>query len=366
MKLQYLLFVLLLITMPAFSQTQKVKDIERIAQEWAAANNEHNTEELERLYAPTVLFYGKSKDVSSCIKDKEAFFKANDYTISISKIDIDFYKNGTVKCNFSKNESWKGVDREDQAYLLLEKNGNNYLITGESDNRMDSKLGVDLRLGDKEYKKSSLFNILIGAAGGAILILGIIFYFRKSKKGTPKKENTFAVPAPVPESKVPVEKELTSWEKGVKFEKYIANLFDAKSKLFEIKYWSSDKIADNGLSPTANRNPDIEFLFNNDKRHSFAIECKWRQGFIFQGNNSGIEWAKLYQIKWYEEYERKENIPVWVAIGIGGTPDNPQQLFLTKLSNIAQYPFVFESFLKNYRRNPVYRLYYNAEQKLLL
>lgn len=369
----YLSLILFFISTSIFAQSRKVKDIEKLTQEWASANNNHDLDRLTGLYAPTVLFYGKSKDISSCIKDKELFFKVNDYAITISNIDIDFYRNGTIKCNFNKQETWKGVNRSDQAYLLFEQRGKKYFITGESDNRMDTKLGVDLRLGDKVYKKSNIFNIVIGAL--AVLFIGGIMYFFKrkgTKRPTPPdvlstesfKQN-ISTTASHPVS-LPVVNQTKS--PGHAFEDYVASLFDAKSGRFKIKRWSSDMKASNGLVDESNKYPDIEFEFLPDKgeSHKFAIECKWRSKFHYQGSNLGVKWAEAYQIKNYLEYEAKFKIPVWVVIGLGGTESKPDHIYLIRLTNLA-YPFVFETVLKNYKRkDPTYKFFYNPETRMIV
>ena len=48
--------IFIFLTGTIFSQSKKGKEIERIAMEWAAANNEHSIEKLVPLYAPTVMF----------------------------------------------------------------------------------------------------------------------------------------------------------------------------------------------------------------------------------------------------------------------------------------------------------------------
>ena len=49
------------------------------------------------------------------------------------------------------------------------------------------------------------------------------------------------------------------------------------------------------------------------------------------------------------------NIQVFIAIGIGGEPSNPEKLFITPLDHISMYTEVFESHLIRYKRNPKQR-----------
>jgi hypothetical protein len=50
--------------------------------------------------------------------------------------------------------------------------------------------------------------------------------------------------------------------------------------------------------------------------------------------------------------KNQNRIPVFVAIGIGGIPSNPDRLFITPLDHIGMYTHVFESHLSHFKRNP--------------
>ena len=65
-------------------------------------------------------------------------------------------------------------------------------------------------------------------------------------------------------------------------------------------------------------------------------------------DHSGSEWTKIDA---YLEYQREWNMRVYVAIGVGGLPSNPQQLFITPLDHICSYPFVYRSRLIPFKRN---------------
>jgi len=137
--------------------------------------------------------------------------------------------------------------------------------------------------------------------------------------------------------------------KGDAFENYVVSLFDTTSGRFELKEWRSDKIASTGMYPTSNKQPDLQFEFHGYNRtHKFAIECKWRSDFYL----NGVDWAKPHQIQNYLEYERKTRIKVFVVIGVGGSPNLPAKMYLAPLKNVAQYSTLFESYLKQFERNP--------------
>ncbi len=132
---------------------------------------------------------------------------------------------------------------------------------------------------------------------------------------------------------------------GHAFEDYIVTLFSKRS--FKLIEWRSDKKASNGVFPFSCCWPDLEFETAGRKRKRFAIECKWRKSFYY----SGIDWATNSQILKYREYQKQNNIFVYVAIGVGGLPSNPEMLFITPLDHIYMYPRVFRSHLFPFKRN---------------
>jgi hypothetical protein len=102
----------------------------------------------------------------------------------------------------------------------------------------------------------------------------------------------------------------------------------------------------------------LELVFVGARHYRFAVECKWRKEFIA----GKIEWAKDKQICVYEDFQHQNRIPVFIAIGIGGEPSNPEKLFVTPLDNISGSTEVYESELIPYKRKPTHRFFYNTVQ----
>lgn len=147
-----------------------------------------------------------------------------------------------------------------------------------------------------------------------------------------------------------------SFQKGHDFEDYIITLFNERK--FKLVEWRSDKTASNGVYPESCMYPDLEFAFIGRKRYKFAIECKWREKF----KDGKIKWAYNKQIDNYLSYQSERNIPVFIAIGVGGQANNPEQLFVTPLDQIKMNTEVYESDLITFRRNPKHKFYYNTFQ----
>jgi hypothetical protein len=147
-----------------------------------------------------------------------------------------------------------------------------------------------------------------------------------------------------------------SLRKGHEFEDYIITLFNERK--FKLLEWRSDKTASNGVYPESCTYPDLEFAFQGKQKHRFAVECKWREEF----KEGKIKWSYQQQIETYLNYQKERNIPVFIAIGVGGFPNSPEKLFVTPLHDIKDKTRVSESDLLNYGRNPRHRFFYNTFQ----
>lgn len=148
------------------------------------------------------------------------------------------------------------------------------------------------------------------------------------------------------------------YEKGQRFERFIIKLFN--ERFFYLKQWrKSEKFTD--LSRSIDHwNPDIEMelVFTGLKKYRFAVECKWQNDF----KEGKIKWASDSQICAYRIFQDQVRIPVFVAIGIGGEPDNPEKLFLTPLSSIQKHNEVYETDLIPFKRKPKHKFYFDVPQ----
>jgi len=137
---------------------------------------------------------------------------------------------------------------------------------------------------------------------------------------------------------------------GYSFEKFVVGRFDRKR--FVLEHWRSDKLKDGqGIQPTSY--PDLFYTMNeNGKQLCFAVECKWRPAV----ENDAVSWATYQQIDSYKEFQREQKIPVFVVIGLGGSPESPEQLFVVPLSKIARHmETVTADFLRDYQKTNTYQ-----------
>mgnify|MGYP005639836015 FL=1 len=155
---------------------------------------------------------------------------------------------------------------------------------------------------------------------------------------------------------------LTPEEKGIAFEKFIVRKLN-KNKLFKLLHWRGDKIdSETGIYPEENTYPDLVVKFSlNEKQVKLAIECKWRKTFF----KDSIDIGKSYQIINYKKYQDIQNQPVFVAIGVGGTPSNPKQLFIVPVNDFEDNKISAKLLFDKYRKKPDTDFYYDIDTNSL-
>lgn len=331
------------------SQTQKAKEIERLTLEWATANNTQRLDLLAPLYSSSLNFYGLNKDVKTCLGEKKDFFRRYpSYSISISNLDIDFYKSGIIRCNFVKNEVWENKARSpQQAYLLFEKFSTGYKIIAESDQRMDSQRGYVPQLGDKVQKSSNSTYMLIGAVG-LFVVMGIVYLIRKNHEqkiklqSTPMLYSQQLINGIRPDLPVFSQEELKK-NQGLAFEHFVVKNFDPN--YFKLVNWRGDKYVD-GYYPLSNLDPDLDYIYqDNARKESFAVECKWRKDFV----NNTVTIAEERQLNNYRRYQNTKNYPVFIILGIGGSGSQPESLYIIPLNEVFS-PIITKERLSKYFR----------------
>lgn len=160
---------------------------------------------------------------------------------------------------------------------------------------------------------------------------------------------------PIPPADVP--KNTDYYEQGRLFEEYVKNLFGEKN--FKLKMWRKSRLIAPDTFISGISYPDLELVFMRNLHYPFAVECKWRKRF-YRGK---INWATQNQINAYIEFDKK--MRVFIAIGVGGTPSNPEKLFVTPLLNLSGYTEVYEHQLIRYKRKPTNRFFYDTIQRRL-
>jgi hypothetical protein len=117
--------------------------------------------------------------------------------------------------------------------------------------------------------------------------------------------------------------------KGREFEDYVLELFDIhEDDQFVLKEWQGDKKLGD-VCPESNRYPD--FVLSYLQKHSFAVECKWRERL-----NADIE-KDLFsteKLAIYQQFADERRMPVIIVLGVGGEPCQPELLYILPLQDI--------------------------------
>ncbi len=131
-------------------------------------------------------------------------------------------------------------------------------------------------------------------------------------------------------------------QKGSRFEKFVTSLFP------EDQYVILDRTRDTGKRlgryVESDKNPDLLFK-KRSTGESFAVECKWRGAWTKAPGyeDSGIAWKTEWTLR-YGDFGRKLGVPVMLALGIGGTPEKPQEVYLVPIDKL-RWNFIKQSYV---------------------
>ena len=185
-------------------------------------------------------------------------------------------------------------------------------------------------------KNTMTVGIILTVLGISLTIMGIVFLTKHSDKivetfETIQQENEVAK---------------TEKQKGDDFEKYIVQKFS--KSYFSIVEWTGDKYIE-GMYARSNTNPDLRLNFKMKGIDlDFAVECKYRSNYY----KEGIEWCSEQQLQNYKNFAINKEIVVFVAIGTGGLPTAPEELFIIPLTELMSN-FVDKSFLNKYKKEKI-------------
>lgn len=113
--------------------------------------------------------------------------------------------------------------------------------------------------------------------------------------------------------------------KGREFEDHVLELLGvADNDKLTLKEWRGDKSLP-GVYPEGNSNPDLALEYDG---RPFAIECKWRSHLPKDIDKELLPPARAAL---FERYAKERRMPVFLLLGIGGLPSDPDLLYLSQL-----------------------------------
>ena len=115
--------------------------------------------------------------------------------------------------------------------------------------------------------------------------------------------------------------------KGREFEDYVLAILDiAHNDRLTLKEWRGDKSLP-GVYPESNSAPDFVFEYIGK---SFAVECKWRSHLP---KDIEKELLPAERMASFRQFSTDRHMPVYLLLGIGGLPNDPDKLYFTRLDN---------------------------------
>jgi hypothetical protein len=145
---------------------------------------------------------------------------------------------------------------------------------------------------------------------------------------------------------------------GLDFEKFIIQKFD--KNYFQIRNWAGDKYVEGRYADTTTQ-PDIQLSLKlRGKAYPFAVECKWRS----EPKGDFIRFANDGQLERYKAFAKRENYPVFIALGVGGKAASPDELYILPIEELTK-PFLHKDRIGKYRKKLDTDFFFDQEKGIL-
>jgi len=155
-----------------------------------------------------------------------------------------------------------------------------------------------------------------------------------------------------------VDKTEANVKAGLEFEKYVVLKFNEKH--FTLKNWAGDKYVE-GRYAESTTQPDLQLeLRLKGKIYPLAVECKWRS----KSSSKFVRFADDDQLVRYKAFEKKNKIPSFIVLGVGGTPASPEVVYVIPVK-VFNKPNQHLENLDQYKRLSDKDFFYNAKTQIL-
>lgn len=211
----------------------------------------------------------------------------------------------------------------------------------------------------KGYSKLALWTtiILVTMLAGVVIFL---IRSRKKLKEKPKEIHTKEVIREVQYVNESITPEELRHKQGELFQKCVVEMFLKKKEYFE---WvdSTRDLKYGEHYPQSNFNPDLLIRFKYEKynwEEDIAVECKYRAG----DKNGVVFIDEERKLNNYKEFQRKNNIKTFLALGVGGNSSKPNLLFVLPIDSVQSEMHLID--LAQFMNMKSY-FYYNYNEKTL-
>ena len=167
---------------------------------------------------------------------------------------------------------------------------------------------------------------------------------KRQKKYYNDDKPTYIVKNRIEKSKSIKSNSEKNYEKGLAFEKYVVNLFSEDE--FTFTNCTSDKSHRFERRVESDSDPDLTFRYKRTGQ-LISAECKFRSFY----EDGKVTFAPQWKINHYINYAKKNRIPTYLILGLGGEPDNPDRLFCVPIEK-AKYTELYLSLLEKYECEP--------------
>lgn len=342
-----------------YSAIANKRDIEKIIELsniWNIANNTQDYSKMNELFAEELVFYGVKVNVSECLQMKRNYFSNNEIftQVIISDYSVTSYNEDIYKSTFTKKVTTNKKSRNYPAYLFFKKINGEFKIVEEGDEITNSNLNYVSDYDSMVNSEDNSWVLPTMVVCSSIGLLSIVFVSFKRKK---RRLNSIVLPKP--EILNVEERNMESIQKGREFEKYVVTYFD--KNYFTIAHAQSDKSFD-GRHVESNQNPDFVMrLETSFAQVSIAVECKYRSSI---NKNYPIQFCEEYQLKNYQRFGYENDMNVFLVLGVGGKPDNPDDLYVFPLLDRKKNNMSFNE-LKSYNKKPGTTFFYEISNEIL-
>ena len=165
--------------------------------------------------------------------------------------------------------------------------------------------------------------IILICIGIAILAVGIVMLSKGKDKDAVSTEETFASTGktqPADKAPVPTNVDVRNDAKqiGDNFEDFIADfLADWRFTLLDR---TQDKMSSAGVVAESSKNPDLHIQQKRGESNiEYYLECKYRNNW-----KDGKVELDSWHIERYRKFQGENRRKVLIALGVGGTPGNPE------------------------------------------
>lgn len=200
--------------------------------------------------------------------------------------------------------------------------------------------------------------IILIILGAILIVAGLLLFNSKSREGDADERHTLADSLLTSPDSVQFRNTLSENErKGQQFEDYIISRFAPAD------YSLIEKVNDyTSRHHATERSKYADLVFRKEAtKEDFAVECKYRSDWITSKGKPALTWVEQRKIDDYNQFSNDRNIDVIIVFGVGGTPDNPGEVFALPLRMLQKPLPPYKEFVSKFRV-PDGALEYDARQ----